>query len=195
MDIILIEWPFKYGPDPSWENCYCQSNALTHAAWRWPMNWLLNVDIDEYIYTRNLFSLTKSLNQWQKNKPSDSYFFYSYWVKPILLDSSQSLDFKNYQHRNLLPRNVACKYMTKINNVLMLFPHDIVTVSGLLDLNENNSFSPEFETGFFHYLGLTTNWRLNNTIYGSDRLVESDEPMVVDSCVIDCYNKNAVEVL
>ena len=51
IDIVLVDWPFPYGPRRSHKNFFCQIGAQNHYLLRFGSAdaWCLNLDIDEYL--------------------------------------------------------------------------------------------------------------------------------------------------
>ncbi len=54
IDVVLVDWPFPYGPRRSHKNFFCQIGAQNHYLLRFGSAdaWCLNLDIDEYLVVR-----------------------------------------------------------------------------------------------------------------------------------------------
>ncbi len=64
-EIILVRWPFIYGPVTHPVNKFCQDGVLNHFRLYFghSVEWALNLDIDEYLYLDDRRKLTEYLAQ------------------------------------------------------------------------------------------------------------------------------------
>ena len=65
IQIKLIHWPFPYGTPSNWGNKFAQTGSLNHARELWGMNyqWMINLDIDEYLSVGRSLDIKSMLNQ------------------------------------------------------------------------------------------------------------------------------------
>ena len=82
-EILLVHWPFPYGPVNNSKNQYTQTGSLNHCRLFFGhlSQWVINLDIDEYLYFNSAISLREHLgNLAIKSHPivyMDSYLIYA----------------------------------------------------------------------------------------------------------------------
>ncbi len=75
---VVVDWPFKYGPQgPPWDSDFCQYAALQHARWRFlsAARCVLNSDVDEWVVTPD----GKPLFGFCEDSPGGVLAFYGRW--------------------------------------------------------------------------------------------------------------------
>ena len=192
IEIVLINWPFPYGPAQSHFNQYCQIGCLNHFRLFWGAStrWCLSLDIDEYLFAnRNMF---EQLN----NKPSRAAIYLdSYLVSPTGRRERALSRFFHHSSRPLRTRRWAGKKyiyqprhikLNLVHRVIPFFPSFLHLGYGLqkrrdllqklLDdilrkgLGRKSPQRMEKPLFFYHFRGLNTGWKLETptrTLSGS----------------------------
>lgn len=154
VDIYLINWSFPFGPagkDGLWDSDFCEYGIFEHAKRRFLKyaNGVLNVDLDEYVFSVNDESIFLKLDQ-------QAYVtFRGHWISPVLYDINKETSIKNLFYRE--KNTVECHYKwcispTKINDAVQWKTHFI---EGFTAVKDNNLY-------YYHYKAINTNWKLKN---------------------------------
>lgn len=192
MDVVLIDWPFPYGPVRSNYNLFCQASQNNHAHQCFGQaEWTGHFDVDEYLAFRDGLSLTKMLSQ--VSKRTGLLRFDSFWVPNVHSDSSQlelqTMDVasaekiptvRNFCYRERNSRGkahkyIACQRLLRVSN----------THNAKLKLGYRRRAVPTDDAAFLHYKALTNNWK------GAGRA--DAEPMDTLKHVKDMYVINVLE--
>lgn len=189
LDVVLVDWPFKYGPARGWGNRYAQRGMLNHVARKWDdANWVLNVDIDEYVVPgRGVDNLREWLDT---RKPRDAILRFRRYNCPILeryrIDDLSQVSVRDFPIRMKQARDRSPKYAFRPAKVSCLTPHWGKTV--------RRGRSVDLEADVlcaFHYLGIATGWkdemhRIAGRVERSNRREQySETEHVEDLAVID----------
>jgi hypothetical protein len=200
VEIILVEWFFKYGPHRSTPNQFCQTAQLLHCCIKYCSGWMINADIDEFIVIDDIPNYLTNKNQ--------LIYLDSYDVPKI--DDTQSLTQLKYRFKE--KRGYNHKYIVQTDKVKFLGPHDVILTSrysqglqpcgphdvvttsrGKVNFDEKLAdphdviFSDPAQIEndklfFFHYHGLTNNTKAR-------RLVFDPDIFCVDNTVVNIYKK------
>jgi len=154
IDLIVIPWPYVYGPVRSFYNQFCQASQNNHAHQCFAASeWTGHFDIDEYLIgpvTENLSAHLRSTKQW-----TGLLRFDSCWVPNVGSMAGSSMpSVRDFGYRERSPRGKAHKYIVRGKALRMANTHN-----GRLKLGYmRRSVKPE-QGMFLHYKALTTNWR------------------------------------
>lgn len=153
LEIVLIDWPFAYGPARSHYNQFCQASQNNHAyQYFGAAQWTGHFDVDEYLVfkqsdMRSLLASTGAL--------TGQLRFDSYWMPNILSEAIElQPTARNYHLRDRKPRGKSRKYIARNDRVKMANTHKAVMKFPWL----RKTVDPE-EQVFFHYKPLTINWK------------------------------------
>ena len=105
VEILLVHWPFPFGPHRSRENRFTHLGAFNHCwlFWGHLNRWCINMDIDEYLYLESSSSLQEYLRQ-------------RYLAPVIYLDSYLALPEKKRMNRLLRSFDCTLRYPRMRNN-------------------------------------------------------------------------------
>jgi len=157
-DIVLIHWPYPYGPKRSFYNKFCQAGQNNHAYQCFGQSkWTGHFDVDEYLVIRSGRSIASIL----KDAPGHWGLvrFDSYWVSDVEdklshLPDNQLPTVRDFKYRDLHARGKAHKYIVRNQRVKMANTHNARVTLGL-----KRKGIPASEMAFFHYKSLTNDWR------------------------------------
>ena len=175
VQILLIHWPFPFGPLSSSYNQFTQTGALNHCRLFFGIynQWCINIDIDEYLYLSSPLSLYEYL-QHRAYLPVvylNSYFaLHKKTIKDQLI---RCFDFI-YRYRQL--RNVHLKYIYQPEQILVNKVHRVEIKLKLkygfvklwIKISNRNSSEREKEMKekpqlfFYHLFTLHTGWKSGN---------------------------------
>jgi len=128
LEIILVHWPFPFGPRNSSVNRFCQTGALNHfrLSLGASVRWGISLDIDEYLYSDADQSLEKWLAQPQRALRPAVYLA-SFIVPRTKLQKTAPLPrFFDYSKREARgPHWKARKHIFQPGQVLVCRQHDI----------------------------------------------------------------------
>lgn len=184
LDIVLVDWPFAYGPVRSFYNQFSQpsQNNHTHQCFA-AATWVGHFDIDEFLVNRDGLALRDRLAG--LNSRIGCLRIDSHWVP--YLEGTGSAEgtlptVRDFPIREKEARGHAYKYVVrqsvlreaKIHNGLLKFGHFRIKPSPA-------------KIVFLHYKGLTTGWK---TYWDREERDVFDSNMhVEDSAVIDAFER------
>ena len=183
MEIIIVLWDYKYGPYQSHKNQYCQPSSLIHCCSKYGQTqWMLNVDIDEYVISRQ----NRKISNYLKDISETVSFIYlnNFIVPNITEDDYQNIRLSSFKHRNIQMTKGGQKYLIRPKDAKFCLPHGASLLRG------EKVFSKELL--FLHYIGLTTNWKP----YGKrmERLEVDKTKYIEDSSVINFFKENSQKI-
>ncbi|WP_104498924.1 glycosyltransferase family 92 protein [Acinetobacter indicus] len=137
VDIYLVPWNFKYGPQGGiysgkektpWDSDYCQYGMFEHAKHRFLKYaaGVINADIDELIITPKKESIFKLLGQHK------GLIYPGFWIQSIPLDANVSTRFFNYAYRSKKDQHTDYKWCinpSKLDDLTQWKVHSIRKVS------------------------------------------------------------------
>ena len=195
IDLILIVWPYKFGPRASTRNRFCQWSRTSHAFGCFGQAiWTANFDLDEYlIFQQNSTDVHASTDRavesgvltslTQNADPRVGQLrFDSHWVPNVAStfdghsrdtdldpDRDQAIDnvhtVRNFPYREKLPRGTGQKYLVRQQAL-----HYAKTHNCRLKFGYRRVHVPVSEAAFLHYKPLTTEWKAISTSAGKDTL-------------------------
>ena len=156
MEVVLIDWPYPYGPKRSHYNYFCQAAQNNHTYLCFGnAEWTGHFDIDEFLignFGTNLAGYVKSFPRWIGLLRFDSYLF------PNVRDASVTEPtVRDFSCRANTLHNRAHKYIVR-NQALRLAK----THNGKVKLGYWRKAINPSQAVFYHYMGLTINWRGND---------------------------------
>ena len=125
VDIVLVDWPFPYGPRRSYKNFFCQTGALNHYLLRFGSAdaWCLNLDIDEYLVVSGKKTFKQYLHDCEGSGAVemllDSFMVPPYQGQPAMANRRIS----SYWFRNCERRGCAFKFAFKPRHIEYVKPH------------------------------------------------------------------------
>ena len=125
IDIVLVDWPFPYGPRRNHKNFFCQTGALNHYLLRFGSAdaWCLNLDIDEYLVASGNKTFTQYLHECDGNGVVE-VMFDSFIVPPHQGQPAMANRRVNsYWFRNRERRGRALKFAFKPRDIEYVGPH------------------------------------------------------------------------
>ncbi len=176
VDIVLIDWPYRYGPTSSYYNQFCQATQNNHAYQHFgACQWTGHFDIDEFM----VFKQGDMMSMLDKTGGLTGQLrFDSYWVPNIVSRPIEQLPtLRNYYHRERKPRGTSRKYIVRNDRIRMANTHKAVMKFPWMRKNVN----PDHQV-FFHYKPLATNWKTYVDRHEPDQLDPSEH--VEDLAVI-----------
>ena len=128
IEILLVHWPFPFGPKFSYDNQFTHFGASNHCRLFFGDNnkWCVSVDIDEYLYLEPALSLQKYLQQraFLSMVYVDSYFTYHKEIK-----RGQLVRCFDFIYRDRLLRNYNYKYIYQPKRALYVANHLVLSTS------------------------------------------------------------------
>ena len=125
VDIVLVDWPFPYGPRWSPKNQFCQTGAQNHYRLRFGSAdaWCLNLDIDECLVVSGKKTFKQYLHDCEGNGIAevlfDSFIVPPYQGQPAIANRRVS----SYWFRNRERRGWALKFAFKPRHIEYVGPH------------------------------------------------------------------------
>lgn len=125
IDIVLVDWPFPYGPRRSHRNRFGQTGARNHYLLRFGSAdaWCLNLDIDEYLVANGEKSFKQYLNDCEGNGIAevvfDSFIIPPHKEQPAMANRRVS----SYWFRNRECQGHYSKFAFKPRHVEYIGPH------------------------------------------------------------------------
>lgn len=157
-DVVLIQWPYPYGPVKSFYNQFCQASQNNHAYQCFGQaDWTGHFDVDEYLMVRSGSTLRSLLNA--ASRRWGLVRFDSYWVPDLGHVLSNCLDkrlptVRDFDYREKQARGKAHKYIARNRHLIMANTHNAKVSFGY-----RRKAIPESEGAFLHYKSLTNDWR------------------------------------
>lgn len=155
LEIVLVNWPFKYGPARSGYNQFCQAGQNNHAHQCLGLaEWCGFFDIDEYLVLPGQESLVqklKSTPSWRALYRIDNYLVP--YVVEQTIEGLQSV--RDFPFRNAHLRGKAHKYLARVSGL-----KEAKTHNGRVKWGYVRGKTSAKNMVFFHYMGLSTNWKL-----------------------------------
>lgn len=154
IELVLIDWPFPYGPVRSHYNRFCQSTQNNHVHQCFGQaQWTGHFDIDEYLVNEGDARLVDLLDT--TTARSGLLRFDSHWIPRLDLDSPQSPPtVRDFGYRERAARGKAHKYIIRASAYRMANTHNGKVRLGYW----RSAISPD-DWVFLHYKPLTNNWR------------------------------------
>ncbi len=166
MDVVLIDWPFLYGPAHSKYNLFCQAAQNNHAHQCFGQSqWTGHFDVDEYLTFRDGLSLTQMLRQ--VSRRTALLRFDSFWVPNVDSGNNQSQlrtvddalaktkpTVRDFQYRERKARGKAHKYIVCQRLLRLANTHN-----GKVKFGYRRQAVPLRDAAFLHYKALTNNWK------------------------------------
>lgn len=156
--VILIDWPFPYGPGHSRYNQFCQASQNNHAHQCFAAaDWVGHFDVDEYLVTEQDQSLSDLLNQ--ASARTALLRFDSYWVPNLdpdlrLTADERAATVRDFPYRERQPRGKAHKYIVRQAKLRMANTHN-----ARVRLGYRRMAVPIEQGAFLHYKSLTNRWK------------------------------------
>ena len=176
VEILLVHWPFSFGPHLKWQNQFTHPGAMNHCRLFWGhlSRWCINMDIDEYVYLESSSSLQE-------------YLRHRYLASVIYLDSYLTLPEKKHMNRLLRSfdctlrhpqmRNDNLKYIYQPTKILYNSTHHVHRLSkwkhrfirlGRRITNLSSSIMnkggkiKEAKIFYYHFYHLNTGWKFSD---------------------------------
>ena len=125
MDVVLVDWPFPYGPVRSPKDRFGQTGAQNHYLLRFGSAdaWCLNLDIDEYLVASGEKTFKQYLHDCESNGVVevlfDSFIVPSHQEQPVMANRRiNSYWFRNREHRGYM-----LKFAFKPRHIEYVGPH------------------------------------------------------------------------
>ena len=125
VDIVLVDWPFPYGPRWSPKNQFCQTGAQNHYRLRFGSAdaWCLNLDIDECLVVSGEKTFKQYLHDCEGNGIAE-VLFDSFIVPPFQEQPAiANRRVNSYWFRNRERRGWALKFAFKPQRIEYVGPH------------------------------------------------------------------------
>ena len=125
VDIVLVDWPFPYGPGRSSTNRFCQTGAKNHCLHRFGSAdaWCLILDIDEYLVASGEKTFKQYLQDCENNGVVevvfDSFIVPPHQEQPAMANRRIS----SYWFRNRERRGHYLKFAFKPRHIEYVGPH------------------------------------------------------------------------
>ena len=125
VDIVLVDWPFPYGPGRSHKNRFGQTGARNHYLLRFGSAdaWCLNLDIDEYLVVSEEKTFTQYLHECDDNGVVevvfDSFIVPPHQGQPAMANRR----INSYWFRNRERRGPYLKFAFKPRDIEYVGPH------------------------------------------------------------------------
>lgn len=158
VDIILVPWNFKYGPqggistglkNAPWDSDFCQYGMMEHAKERflkYAMG-VINVDIDELIIAPNGTSVFNELEQ------NPALHISGKWIESIPLDEKASIRFNNFFYFDRKNYKSDYKWCINPQKIDCMAQWKVHTVK-VKELKLSRNFY------YLHYKGINYNWKI-----------------------------------
>ncbi len=169
-EVLLIDWPYPYGPRSSRKNSFCQPTQNRHAHLCFGQTrWGGHFDVDEYLVLHRHGSLGELLGgvRW----PDALLRFDSHWVPNVgtsieEVGPTETITARDFPVRERAPRRMAHKYIVQADLVRLAETHNARVALGW------RRRSVDVRDGvFLHFKALTTQWRAN-TVRGVQEPVD-----------------------
>lgn len=125
IDIVLVDWPFPYGPRRSHKNFFCQTGAQNHYLLRFGSAdaWCLNLDIDECLVVSGEKTIKQYLHDCEGNGVVevlfDSFIVPPYQGQPAIANRR----IGSYWFRNRELRDCSLKFAFEPRHIEYVTPH------------------------------------------------------------------------
>ncbi len=125
IDIVLVDWPFPYGPGRGHKNRFCQTGARNHYLRRFGSAdaWCLNLDIDECLVVSGKKTFKEYLHDCEDNGIVevlfDSFIVPPHQGQPAIANRRVS----SYWFRNRERRGYNLKFAFKPRHIEYVGPH------------------------------------------------------------------------
>ncbi len=165
MVILVVNWPFKYGPqggmagavdgrEAPWDSDYCQAGSLQHARHRFlrRARSVLNTDIDELVVGPGpIFAATEAA-------PERFIKFPGQWVSNATTHPVTTADcrHRDFVLRDLHERDTCPPKWCIVPSAFDDWRHTW-SVHNLFGAKANRAVSPDFT--FRHFKGVSNNWK------------------------------------
>ena len=158
VDIILVPWNFKYGPqggvstglkNAPWDSDFCQYGMMEHAKERflkYAMG-VINVDIDELIISPNGKSVFNELEQ------NPALHISGKWIESIPMDEKAPIRFNNFFYFDRKNYKSDYKWCINPQKIDYMAQWKVHTVK-VKELKLSHNFY------YLHYKGINYNWKL-----------------------------------
>ena len=181
-EILLVHWPFPYGPKDSSSNQFTQVGQLNHARlfWRDRVRWCMNLDIDEYVYVNTPWTLRDYLRRHSFH--SIVYLNSCYLFLPQETEGKlprffnhtiELLDLKRWGGKKYIyqPRRIKYNY---VHNALSYFPSFARWRQGIMERWKRSSFYLRFRKRaeesapfFYHCYNLNMGWKIRHRTWSN----------------------------
>jgi len=183
VDIIIVPWNFKYGPqggtsaevkNAPWDSDFCQYGMMEHAKERFLKyaSGVINVDVDELILNENKKSVFEELEKVPGVQISGR------WIESIPLYKTDLRRFNNFFYYDKTQWESDYKWCInpqKIENDVQWKVHTVK--SKKLQLSKNFYYA--------HYKGINYNWKLNR----ADFIEFDPKKHRLDECLYDVIKR------
>jgi len=183
VDIIIVPWNFKYGPqggtsaevkNAPWDSDFCQYGMMEHAKERFLKyaSGVINVDVDELILNENKKSVFEELEKVPGVQISGR------WIESIPLYKTDLRRFNNFFYYDKSQWESDYKWCInpqKIENDVQWKVHTVK--SKKLQLSKNFYYA--------HYKGINYNWKLNR----ADFIEFDPKKHRLDECLYDVIKR------
>lgn len=158
VDVILVPWNFKYGPqggastglkNAPWDSDFCQYGMMEHAKERflkYAMG-VINVDIDELIIAPNGPSVFNELEQ------NPALHISGKWIESIPLDEKAPIRFNNFFYFDRKNYKSDYKWCINPQKIDCMAQWKVHTVK-VKELKLSRNFY------YLHYKGINYNWKI-----------------------------------
>lgn len=161
VDIIIVDVPFKYGPNISGDhpiykhnNKFLQISMFRYLFWNFAnkFDYIYNFDIDEYLFLNGPIESFFSNN--------NNIYIKGMWVSSFLENGEKGKSYKNY------------KYLSNDGEIIKhgkwIYKIDDFKIEPNFQVHHNKNVRTKStdlsEAYFLHYKGITTNWKANKDI-------------------------------
>lgn len=154
VEVVLISWPFPYGPVRSYYNQYCQAGQNNHAEQRFAYaEWTGHLDVDEYVIGASRRSTAEELRALPVRV--GLLRIDSYWVPNVGEWPDGNIPrVHDFRYRERQPREQAHKYFMRSNAYRQARTHNGDVRFGYLRKKAQPA-----ELCFLHCVGLADDWR------------------------------------
>lgn len=189
VDVVLVHWPFPYGPPTSDRNRYGQTGALNHCREFFgpSAGWTIRLDLDEYLVAADGERLVERLQQYDRDG-TGAVLFGSWQVPPVANQPPvEDRSVRSYSFRETQFTDRAFKYAFNPASIAVNKNHIAFPENWMLDrfrfapatyerlaslvyrsltkrvgsgwLGRKVVLVPSDEMFFYHFRGLNTNWK------------------------------------
>ena len=153
IQIVLVDWPYPYGPRRSYYNRFTQASQNNHSYHCFGnAEWTGHFDIDEYPVTYSADSLIELLERVSRRVGLlrfDSYLFHN-----IREPSGTLPTVRDFHYRSRSPHQKSHKYIARTKALTLSKIHNGRVRFGFWRLQVKPATAV-----FHHFMGLTGNWR------------------------------------
>lgn len=175
VDIVLVDWPYKYGPQGSvkdnlpWDSDFCQHGAMENAKEKYlkDANTVFNVDIDELVFIKNKTNFYTKLNEY------GIIHIPGIWISAEPRLAHEFNNVKTYQDYICINRNeIFSPYKWAVSPKHIKFEcqwttHKVVSLG-----NDLRKFvlKISYKDNYYHFKAINTSWKYDRLGSCSDKV-------------------------